>query len=176
MAKIFVDYIPDKIIIRELKQYHAYHDAIRNGVPKSERPTLPQSRRSGGTRSLMGAVLYSANSILLRVAQVLKMIRAQERIARNSIRIDEYSSEPMSCGIHKAYTAYGLARLSQNDIVSAIQALSYSAKIHPCLHTTAWGLSKELRNSLLPHEEAEDAIKLFDVIAWEFSGQKLYMP
>jgi len=176
MARIFIDYIPDKIIIRELKQYHAYNAALRAGAPKSERPSLPHVTRTKASRSLLREMLYSTNSILLSVSENLGMVRAQEWLANNSIRTDEYSSEPMSCGIHNAYTKYGLARLAKNDVVSAIQSLSYSTKIHPCLHTTALGLSNTLRNRLLSYGEAEDAIKLFDVIAWEFSGQKRYIP
>ena len=102
------------------------------------------------------------------------MVRAQERLAANSIRTDEHSPEPMSCGIHKAYTRYGLARLAQGDVVSAIQSLSYSTKVHPCLHTTTYGLSYALRNRLLSYAEAEEAIQLFDVIAWRFGGHEWY--
>jgi hypothetical protein len=175
MAKLFIDYVSDKIIIEELKQCHAYNIALRDGVQKSERPILPQPAKIRTSRSLLGAMLYSVNSILLSLSEMLGMVRAQEWLARNSIKTDDYSSEPMSCGIHKAYTKYGLARLAQNDVVSAIQSMSYSAKIHPCLHTTTTGLSYALRNSLLSYAEAEDAIQLFDVIAWRFSGQKLYI-
>ena len=175
MARLFVDYVPDKTIISELKLCHAYYKALRTGVPKSERPLLPQTAPTKMPRSLTGAVRYSANSALLGIAETLGIVGAQEWFAKNCILIDEYSPEPMSCGIHKAYTKYGLARLAQNDVVSAIQSLVYSAKIHPCLHTTKYGLSYRLRNKLLPFAEAEDAVKLFDVIAWRFSGQKMYL-
>jgi len=176
MARLFIDYIPDKVIISELKQYHAYNKARRAGVPKSERPTLPHPTITRMSRSLLGVALHSTNVILLSISEMLGMVRVQEWLARKIISTDEYSTVPMSCGIHKAYTRYGLARLAQNDVVSAIQSLSYSAKIHPCLHTTTYGLSNTLRNRLLAYAEAEDAIQLFDVIAWEFRGQKLYMP
>lgn len=176
MARLFVDYVSDKIIIKELKQYHAYNKALCDGVSKRERPILPQPTKTRTPRSLLGIMLYSTNSILLSLSEMLGMVRAQECFARNSIRTDEYCSEPMSCGIHKAYTKYGLARLAKNDVVSAIQSLSYSAKIHPCLHTTTTGLSYTLRNSLLSYAEAEDPIQLFDLIARRFSGHKLYIP
>jgi hypothetical protein len=176
MARLFIDYIPDKVIISELKQYHAYNKALRAGVPKRERPSLPHPTQTRMSRSLVGVALHSTNLMLLSISEMLGMVRAQEWFARNSIRTDEYSTEPMSCGVHKAYTRYGLARLAQNDVISAIQSLSYSAKIHPCLHTTTYGLSNTLRNRLMAYAEAEDAVQLFDVIAWEFRGQKLYMP
>jgi hypothetical protein len=175
MAKIFVDYIADKVIIGELNQYHAYNKALRAGVPKSKRPILPQPTRAGAPRSLVGVVMHSTSSFLLALSEMLGIVRAQEWFAKKSITTDEHSSEPMSCGIHNAYTQYGLARLAQGDVISAIQSLSYSTKIHPCLHTTTYGLSYTLRNRLMSYAEAEDAIQLFDVIAWRFSGRDSYM-
>lgn len=171
MARLFVDYVPGNIVFEELKLCHAYRMALQKGVPKGERPALPQPAKTGRARMLLGAVLHSANYILQGLSEVLGIVKAQEWLARNRIRTDEYSFRPMSCGIHKSYTKYGLARLAQGDVVSAIQSLSYSTKIHPCLHLTTYGLSYALRNRLLPYEEAEEAIKLFDVAAWRFSGQ-----
>jgi hypothetical protein len=114
--------------------------------------------------------------MLLSVSEMLGMLSAQERLAASAIRDDDYSPEPMSCRIHRAYTLYGLARLARNDVVTAIQSLSYSAKIHPCFHTTRYGLSSTLRNRLVQYAEAEDAVTLYDTIAWRFKGLKLYMP
>jgi hypothetical protein len=174
MARLFVDYVPDKIIIKELKLYHAYDKALQSGVPQNERPLLPEPARMKMSRFLSGVVLHSANYILRGLSEMLGVVKAQEWLARNRITTDDYSSEPMSCGIHKSYTRYGLARLAQGDVVSAIQSLSYSTKIHPCLHSTTYGLSYALRNRLLSYAEAEDAIQLFDVIAWRFGGRERY--
>ena len=174
MAKLFIDYVADKIIIGELRLYHAYEDALRRGIPENKRPPLPPPKALSTSDSLLGAALHSTLSILLSLSGMLGMVKAQEWLARNRITTDKYSSEPMSCGIHKAYTTYGLARLAQGDVVSAIQSLSYSTKVHPCLHSTTYGLSYTLRNRLLSYAEAEDAIQLFDIVAWRFSGQEWY--
>jgi len=174
MAKLFIDYVADKIIIGELRLYHAYENALRRGIPENERPPLPLPKKLDTSELLLGVALHSTLSILLRLSGMLGMVKAQEWLARNRITTDKYSSEPMSCGIHKAYTTYGLARLAQGDVVSAIQSLSYSTKVHPCLHSTTYGLSYTLRNRLLSYAEAEDAIQLFDVVAWRFSGQEWY--
>lgn len=171
MAQLFVDYVPELIIIEELKLYHAYHKALQSGVPKSERPILPQPTKIRTSRLFLGAVLHSTNYLLQGFSEMLGIVIAQGWLARNRIRTDEYSSEPMSCGIHRSYTKYGLARLAQGDVISAIQSLSYSTKIHPCHHLTTYGLSYALRNRLLPYAEAEEAIRLFDAVAWRFSGQ-----
>jgi len=174
MARLFVDYVPDKIIIAELKLYHAYDKALRSGVPQNERPLLPRPTRIATSRLLLGRVLHVTHYMLQGLSQMLGMVKAQEWLARNRITTDDYSSEPMSCGIHKSYTTYGLARLVQGDVVSAIQSLSYSTKIHPCAHSTTYGLSYALRNRLRSYPEAEDAIQLFDTVAWRFSGQEWY--
>jgi hypothetical protein len=174
MAKLFIDYVADKIIIRELRLYHAYENALRRGVPEHERPPLPQPKKMETSDSLLGVVLHSTIYILLSLSEMLGMVKAQEWLARNRITTDKYSPEPMSCGIHKAYTTYGLARLAQGDVVSAIQSLSYSTKVHPCHHSTTYGLSYTLRNRLLSCAEAGDAIQLFDLVAWRFSGQEWY--
>ena len=113
MARIFVDYVPDKIIIKELRQYHAYEKALRSGIPADERPVLPQPEKVRTSRLFLGVLMHSANYLLLKLSKMLGVVKAQEWLAGRRISTDEYSSEPMSCGIHIAYTAYGLARLAK---------------------------------------------------------------
>jgi hypothetical protein len=174
MTRIFVDYVPDKVIVRELKQFHAYEEALRNGIAKNERPALPRPPKARTSKSLLGAILYLTSCLLLSPSRMLGMVKAQEWLARNRIGTDEYSSEPMSCGIHNAYTEYGLARLTQGDVTLAIQSMIYSIKIHPCHHTVTYGLSYALRNKLKSYTEAEEAIRLFDEVARRYSGQEWY--
>jgi hypothetical protein len=174
MARIFVDYVPDKIIIEELRQYHAYEKALRRGIPEDERPVLPQPEKVRTSRLFLGVLIHSANYLLLRLSKMLGAVKAQERLAGSRIRTDEYSSEPMSCGIHRAYTAYGLARLAQDDVPLAIQSMIYSVKVHPCSHTVTYGLSYALRNELVSRDEAGEAVYLFDVVATRYGGQEWY--
>jgi len=174
MTRIFVDYVPDKIIIGELAQFHAYEKALRSGMPKNERPTIPQPKKVRAPKLFLGVSTHLTSYLLLSLSKMLGMVKAQEWLARNRIGTDEYSSEPMSCGIHNAYTEYGLARLARGDVPLAIQSMIYSIKIHPCPHTIKYGLSYALRNKLVSYIEAEEAIQLFDVVARRFSGQKWY--
>jgi len=172
MTKLFVDYVPDKIIIEELKLYNAYNKALRIGVPKRERPSLPRPTKQKTSLLLLGAVLHSTIYILLSLSEMLGFVKVQEWLARNRITTDEFSSEPMSCGIHNAYTKYGIACLTHGNVTLAIQSLIYSIKIHPCLHSTLYGLSYVLRNKLMTYTEAEEAIQLFDVVARRFSERE----
>ena len=174
MAKLFVDYIPDRKIIEALEQYHAYGNALRSGIPLNERPPLPRSAETKKSRLLPGAVLHLTSKLLLKLSGMLGMVKAQERLAGNLIRTDDYSKEPMSCDLHNAYTRYGLSCLAHGDVTLAIQSLVYSAKIRPCPHTISFGLSSSLRNRLLPYDEAEEAIQLYDVVARRFSGREWY--
>ena len=104
MARIFVDYVPDKIIIKELRQFHAYEKALRSGIPKNERPALPQPEKISTPRLFLGVLIHSTSYLLLGLSKMLGVVKAQEWLARNRMRTDEYSSEPMSGGIHNAYT------------------------------------------------------------------------
>ncbi|MFC1656984.1 hypothetical protein ACFL2P_00215 [Candidatus Moduliflexota bacterium] len=172
MTKPFIDYVPDKVIIEELKLCHAYNKALRRGVPKRERPRLPRPTKQKTSKLLLGVVLHSTNYILLGLSEMIGFLKGQEWLARKRITTDEFSSEPMSCGIHNAYTKYGIACLAQGNVTLAIQSLIYSIKIHPCPHSTLYGLSYVLRSKLLTYTEAEEAIQLFDVVARRFSERE----
>jgi hypothetical protein len=172
MAELFTDYIHSRTIIEELNQYREYEKALRSGIPKSERPPRPRRKKLKTSKLLLGKIIHSANYMLLSLSKVLGTVRAQEWLAKNRIRTDEYSSQPMSRGIHYAYTEYGLARLAQGDVTSAIQSLSYSTKIHPCPHSISYGFIYALRNKLASYAEAEEAIQLFDEAAYSFNRCK----
>ena len=126
MARIFVDYVPDKIIIKELKLCHAYDEALRNGVPAHERPALPLQPKSAASKRLAGTALHLTNYIFLNLSEMLGLVNAVKWLAGSRIRTDEYSAEPMSCGLHSAYTKYGLACLARGEVTLAIQSLIYS--------------------------------------------------
>ncbi len=174
MAEIFVDYVPSRTILKEINQYRAYEKAFRIGIPNNKKQHHPQLKELKTSKLLLGKIIHSTNYILLRLSKVFGMVKAQEWLARNRIRTDEYSSEPMSCGIHCAYTKYGLACLAQGDVTLAIQSLIYSLKIHPCPHLMSYGLLYALRNKLVSYTEAEEAIQLFDEAAYSFSWKKWY--
>jgi hypothetical protein len=172
MAKIFTDYVHSRIIIKELIQYRAYDKAFRDGMSKNERPHHLQRMELKTSKLLLGKIVHSTNYILQSLSKVFGMVKAQEWLAGNRIRTDEYSSEPMSYGIHYAYTEYGLARLAQGDVALAIQSLSYSTKIHPCPRLISHGFLYALRNKLASYAEAKEAIQLFDEAAYSFNRCK----
>jgi hypothetical protein len=64
------------------------------------------------------------------------------------VDLDRFSLEPASCGLNRAYTRLGLARLGSGDELGAVDCLRKSWRVHPCPHNTTFGLRPELWNAV----------------------------
>jgi hypothetical protein len=124
-------------------------------------------------RSILGLIggflLHSTLFIITLLAKKLHLWTLVSSCAKLRIKTDKLSAEPIQCGLNKAYTNLGLAKLHQKDIYSAIEALHMSSRVWPCPHNTTFGLSYELVKQLKNIPEAYNTVEEYKEIASAFT-------
>ncbi|HYD49513.1 MAG TPA: tetratricopeptide repeat protein, partial [Terriglobales bacterium] len=129
---------PEDLTERLNTEWDTYRRWIAAHSQGSEsKPELPRqlvtSKRSAWigvptTLMLVGFVLIGA------MARRARLHRARAWAAEKEIAFDHFWYEPGACGLSKAYTRLGLARLAMGDKKTAIDCLERSFQVHPCPH------------------------------------------
>lgn len=166
--------IPAEIIFAECQIYKQWQHLYLSKDGSHKRIELPQLKDTPELRGLLGTFLHSILVALRSAAMLLRLYRIQEWASWKRIETDRLSFEPEACGMHTAFTGVGLARLRLRDLDGAIQSLRASCRVHPCPHTTSFGLHRSLRNSLASYAEASEAVEEYDSLAREFGGKRYW--
>ncbi len=166
--------IPTETIFVECRIYKQWEELYLRKGQKHTEIELPKLKATPGPRGLTGSFLHTILVILRSAAMLLGLYRIQEWASWKRIETDSFSYEPEACGMHSAFTNIGLARLELKDLDGAIHSLRASCRVHPCPHTTSFGLKRSLRNALVPYVEAKEAIAEFDSFAREFGGKQYW--
>jgi len=166
--------IPTETIFAECRIYQQWQELYFKKDERHRKIELPGPKEPATLRGLMGCFLHTTLVILRFSATLLGFYRLQEWAAKKRIQTDSFSFEPEACGAHEAFTSMGLARLKTGDIEGAIQGLRASCRVHPCAHTTSFGLRRSLRDALMPYLEAKEVVEEYDSFARQFGGKRYW--
>jgi len=158
------------LIEQELTAYHEWQEAFLRGDEK--RPSLPGSAATARLPVVIGA--FAARAVLILLAGLswrFSLSTPQIWAARNVVDLDRFSLEPASCGLNRAYTRLGLAKLAAGDELGAFDCLRKSWHVHPCPHNTSFGLSPALWRALGGTSGTTGALAEYEQMARKFSWQ-----
>ena len=159
---------PD-LIERELTAYRRWQEAFLRG--DEERPSLPASE--AGARLPIAVAVSGLRALLILVARLGAVSGASSiRVwaARKIVELDPFALEPASCGLNRAYTRLGLAKLAAGDDLGAIGCLRDSWRVHPCPHNTTFGLSPALWRAVANVSGSSAARDEYERMARRFRG------
>ncbi len=129
-----------EVIDKELVAWDQFRAAFLRG--DRERPSLPTSEAHPPLHLALAAAAVRACLIFLAaLARLLGPRSLQLWAAGRVLTLDRLSLEPARCGLNRAYTRLGLAKLAAGDQLSAIACLRNSWHVHPCPHSTSFGLT-----------------------------------
>jgi hypothetical protein len=102
-------------------------------------------------------------------------LRALERwAARKRIEYDHLWYGPMACGLNSAWTDLGLAMAASGDYAAAVNCLRQSWHVHPCPHSTTFGLQRRLldrlRGAALTNQAVAEAVEEYEHVAGAFAA------
>lgn len=166
--------IPSQTIFSECRIYQQWQQLYLKKDVRYREIALPGLKDTGTLQGLTGCFLHTTLVILRFAAALSGFYRLQEWAAQKRLQTDSFSFEPEACGAHEAFTSIGLARVKVGDIQAAIQSLKASCRVHPCPHTTSFGLRRSLRDALLAYPEAKEAVEEYDSFAREFGGKRYW--
>jgi hypothetical protein len=157
------------LIEQELTAYRRWQEAFLRG--DEERPSLPASEP--GARLPIAVAVSGLRALLMLVARLSAGSGASSlRVwaAQKIVELDRFALEPASCGLNRAYTRLGLAKLAAGDELGAIHCLRNSWRVHPCPHNTAFGLSPALWRAIAAVPGASAARDEYEGMARRFRG------
>ncbi len=131
---------------------------------------MPAPDATARLPAVIGA--FAARAVLILLARLSWRFSAsslQIWAARKVVDLDRFSLEPASCGLNRAYTRLGLARLAAGDELGAIDCLRKSWHVHPCPHNTSFGLSPALWSALAGTSGTTGARGEYEQMARKFS-------
>ncbi len=135
---------PDiETIASELTAWHAWTAAYyRKQTPLPELP--PQEDKPSTAIVLFGIVVRCPLLAVGWLARKAGMPRLRQWCARMRVRLDWMVLCRAGCSLNQAFTELGLAVLETGDVPTAIECLQRSWQVHPCPHSTSFGLSPRL--------------------------------
>jgi hypothetical protein len=170
--------LTEQEIADELRQYGAFQAAYREGMRGDDLPDLPkqESALAEWKSFVMFFVGHPLLAVLWKLSQITRVYKASVFFAKTRINTDKYSFEPCSCGLNQAYTRLGLALLKKKDVAGAIDCLAASWRVHPCPHSTSFGLAKRLALALRPYPEAAVAVQQYVRMGERFAMSSSWWP
>jgi hypothetical protein len=147
----------------ELSSYSAFHAARRQGRPL---PQLPKGQ--AGPRLLgfaTGLVLHLTLKVIGSAARSVGAHAIRAWTAQKRIDLDHLWYEPGACGLNSAWTDLGLAMAARGLYSGAAECLGRSWRVHPCPHSTSFGLSRRLVEFLRQAGAVPEAVQEYERIA-----------
>ncbi len=157
-------------ILKELKHYQKFQEHYKEGKRGSDLPKLPPNKDNQKNRTYMlyGLIIHPFLFISVNISKLLRIHKFVAFFSKVRIVTDKLSYEPVSCGYNQAYTNLGLALLSENDIEGVKHCLDASWRVHPCPHSTSFGLDRRLVSKLRLYPEAEKTVEKYIKMGKQF--------
>ncbi len=160
----------EKDILPELKQYQKFHQEYLSGKNSKEYSNLPKNNDAPQKpfHYIWGMLIHSIIFISIEFSILFRIKTFVAFFAKLRIATDRFSFEPISCGYNNAYTKLGLVLLSQNDVYGAVKCLDASWRVHPCAHSTSYGLKRALVSKLKDYPEASNSVAQYIKMGKQF--------
>jgi hypothetical protein len=125
MPQEIANMLTENDIAPELEQYQKFNKAYQSGKRGSDLPSLPKNKDEQQSRLLpiFGLMVHPILAFFVWIARFIHAHCLAGSLSKARIATDMLSYEPKSCGLHKAYTNFGLSFLGRNNLSGAINCL-----------------------------------------------------